>query len=305
MRILLTGVSGQVGSALLPRLQRIGTVVPTDRDTLDFAKPDLLAATLNCIAPELIINPAAYTAVDLAEDEIDMAMLVNARAPGAIARWAAARDVPLVHFSTDYVFSGAGERPWREDDPTHPLSAYGATKLAGDHEIQAAGGCHLVLRTSWVYAARGKNFLSTIARLAWEREELRIVADQIGSPTSTALLADAVTNIVAAGIDHVRKRCAEAQGVVHLTASGETTWYGFACAITDGLRARGLALTVKQLVPIRTNEYSTRAKRPVNSRLDLGRWRKVFGQTPPHWETLLAPVLDEFAHRWNGGSGTA
>jgi dTDP-4-dehydrorhamnose reductase len=305
MRILLTGVSGQVGSALLPRLQRIGTVIPTDRDTLDFAKPDLLAAALNRIAPELIINPAAYTAVDLAEDEIDMAMVVNARAPGAIARWAAARDVPLVHFSTDYVFSGAGERPWREDDAAHPLSAYGATKLAGDHEIQAAGGCHLVLRTSWVYAARGKNFLSTIARLAWEREELRIVADQIGSPTSTALLADAVTNIVAAGIDHVRKRCAEAKGVVHLTASGETTWYGFACAITDGLRARGLALTVKQLVPIRTNEYSTQAKRPVNSRLDLGRWRKMFGQTPPHWETALAPVLDEFAHRWIGGSGTA
>jgi dTDP-4-dehydrorhamnose reductase len=296
MRILLTGVSGQLGGALLPRLQRIGTVIPTDFDTLDFARPDLLADALDRIAPQLVINPAAYTAVDQAEDALDTATVVNATAPGVIARWAAARDVPLIHFSTDYVFSGVGVRPWREDDEPQPLSAYGATKLAGDREIQAAGGCHLILRTSWVYAAQGKNFLGTIARLARERKELRIVADQIGAPTSAALLADAVTDIVADGIDHLRKRCAEANGLVHLTASGETSWHGFACAIIDGLRARGITLAVEQLVPIRTDEYPTRAKRPHNSRLDLSRWRKVFGQTPPHWETALAPVLDEFAH---------
>jgi dTDP-4-dehydrorhamnose reductase len=295
MRILLTGVSGQVGGALLPRLQRIGTVIPTDFATLDFAKPDLLADALNRIAPEVVINPAAYTAVDLAEDELDAALVVNATAPGAIARWAAARNVPLIHFSTDYVFSGVGVRPWLEDDAPKPLSAYGATKLAGDHEIQAAGGCHLILRTSWVYAAQGKNFLRTIARLAHERKELRIVADQIGAPTPAALLADAVTDIVACGIDQLRKRCAEAKGLVHLTASGETSWHGFACSIINGLRARGFALTVEHVVPIRTDEYPTRAKRPHNSRLDLSRWRKVFGQTPPHWETALAPVLDEFA----------
>jgi dTDP-4-dehydrorhamnose reductase len=298
MRILLTGVSGQVGSALLPRLQKIGTVIPTDFDTLDFAKPDLLADALDRIAPDLVINPAAYTAVDQAEDALGTATAVNATAPGAIARWAAARGAPLIHFSTDYVFSGAGERPWCEDDTAQPLSAYGATKLAGDHEIQAAGGCHLILRTSWVYAAQGKNFLWTIARLARERKELRIVADQIGAPTSAALLADAVTDIVADGIDHLRKRSAEANGLVHLTASGETSWHGFACAIINGLRARGITLTVEQIVPIRTDEYPTRANRPHNSRLDLGRWRKVFGQTPPHWETALAPVLDEFAHDW-------
>ncbi len=297
MRILLTGVSGQVGGALLPRLQRIGTVVPTDFDTLDFKKPDFLANALDRIAPELIINPAAYTAVDQAEDEFDVAMLVNAKAPGAIARWAAAREVPLIHFSTDYVFSGAGARPWREDDVPQPLSAYGATKLAGDREIQAAGGCHLILRTSWVYAAQGKNFLCTIARLARERKELRIVADQIGAPTSATLLADAVTELVAGGIDHLRKRSAEADGLVHLTASGETSWHGFACAIVDGLRARGITLAVEQIVPIRTDEYPTRAKRPLNSRLDLSRGRKVFGKTPPHWEAALAPVLDEFAVR--------
>jgi dTDP-4-dehydrorhamnose reductase len=297
MRILLTGVSGQVGSALLPRLQRIGTVVPTDVDTLDFAKPDLLPDALDRIAPELVINPAAYTAVDQAEDERDAATMVNATAPGAIARWAAARNVPLIHFSTDYVFSGVGVQPWREDDEAKPLSAYGATKLAGDLEIQSAGGCHLILRTSWVYAAQGKNFLCTIARLAREREELRVVADQIGAPTSATLLAEAVTDIVADGMDRLRNRCAQANGLVHLTASGETSWHGFACAIVDGLRARGVALAVEQLIPIRTDEYPTRAQRPLNSRLDLNRWREVFGQTPPHWEQALAPVLDEFAYR--------
>jgi dTDP-4-dehydrorhamnose reductase len=297
MRILLTGVSGQVGSALLPRLQRIGTVIPADFDTLDFAKPDLLADALDRIAPQLVINPAAYTAVDQAEDELDAATAVNATAPRAIARWTAARNVPLIHFSTDYVFSGVGVQPWREDDEAKPLSAYGATKLAGDHAIRSAGGCHLILRTSWVYAAQGKNFLCTIARLARERKELRVVVDQIGAPTSATLLAEAVTGIVADGMDRLRDRCAQANGLVHLTASGETSWHGFACAIVDGLRARGIALAVEQLVPIRTDEYPTRAKRPHNSRLDLGRWRKVFGQTPPHWESALAPVLDEFAYR--------
>jgi len=295
MRILLTGVSGQVGGALLPRLEKIGTVVPTDFDTLDFKKPDLIAEALDRLAPELIINPAAYTAVDQAEDELDVAMLVNAKAPGAIARWAAGRDVPFIHFSTDYVFSGAGERPWREDDEPEPLSAYGASKLAGDREIRAAGGCHLILRTSWVYAAQGRNFLRTIARLARERSELRIVADQIGAPTPATLLADAVTDIVAGGIDQLRQRCTEADGLVHLTASGETSWHGFACAIVDGLRARGITLAGGQIVPIRTAEYPTRAKRPHNSRLDLGRWHRVFGQIPPHWQTALGPVLDQFA----------
>jgi dTDP-4-dehydrorhamnose reductase len=297
MRILLTGISGQVGSALLPRLQKIGTVAPADSHTLDFAKPDLLAGALDRVAPELIINPAAYTAVDQAEDELDAAMMVNAAAPGAIARWAAARNVPLIHFSTDYVFSGAGVRPRREDDEAKPLSAYGASKLAGDHAIQSAGGCHLILRTSWVYAAQGRNFLCTIARLARERKELRVVADQLGAPTSATLLAEAVTAIVAGGMDRLRDRCAQAKGLVHLTASGETSWHGFACAIVDGLRARGVVLAVEQLMPIRTDEYPMRARRPHNSRLDLSRWREVFGQTPPHWEQALAPVLDEFAHR--------
>jgi dTDP-4-dehydrorhamnose reductase len=299
MRILVTGVGGQVGGALVPRLQNLGTVIPVDVDTLDFARPQGLADALDRLAPDLIVNPAAYTAVDKAEDEPDMAMAVNATAPGILARWAAARAVPLIHFSTDYVFSGAGERPWREDDAPAPLSVYGASKLAGDNAIRAAGGCGLILRTSWVYAAQGKNFLRTIARLARERTELRIVADQIGAPTTAALLADAVTGMVGEGVERLRARCAQAQGLVHLTASGETSWHGFAGAIVEGLRARGVTLAVERIVSIRTDEYPTRAKRPRNSRLDLDRLRQVFGLTPPTWQSALATELDELAREMN------
>ena len=299
MRILVTGVGGQVGGALVPRLQKFGTVIPTDVDTLDFAKPDRLVETLDRLGPELIVNPAAYTAVDKAEEERDLALAVNATAPGIMARSAAARAVPLIHFSTDYVFSGAGERPWREDDEPAPLSTYGATKLAGDLAIRAAGGCSLILRTSWVYAVQGRNFLRTIARLAHERKGLRIVADQIGAPTTAALLADAVTGMVSDGPDSLRRRCAQADGLVHITAAGETSWHGFACAIVEGLRARGVSLAVAQVVPIRTEDYPTLAKRPRNSRLDLTRLRQVFGLTTPTWQSALAPELDQLAWEMN------
>jgi dTDP-4-dehydrorhamnose reductase len=295
MRILLTGAGGQVGGALLPRLQKFGTVIAVDLDTLDLAKAGVLSDALDRLEPALIINPAAYTAVDKAEAERDLAIAVNATAPGIIARWAAARAVPLIHFSTDYVFSGEGERPWREEDEAAPLSVYGATKLAGDAAVQAAGGASLILRTSWVYAAQGKNFLRTIARLASERAELRIVADQIGAPTSATLLADTVTSIVCGGLDHLRQRCEEAHGLVHVAASGETSWHGFACAIVEGLRARGVAFAVERIVPIRTAEYPMPARRPHNSRLDLTRLRKVFGVTPPTWQAALASELDVLA----------
>jgi dTDP-4-dehydrorhamnose reductase len=297
MKILLTGVSGQVGGALLSRLQAISTVIAPDSKTLDLASPHLLADTLDRVKPQLIINPAAYTAVDKAEDEREKATAINATAPGILARWAAARNVPLIHFSTDYVFSGGEERAWREDDEPMPLSAYGLTKFAGEREIQAAGGCHLILRTSWVYAAHGKNFLCTVARLAQERKELRIVADQIGAPTSACLIADAVTKIVAGGNDYLRGFCTDAGGLMHLAASGQTSWHGFASSIVRGLRERGIGLAVETLIPIRTDEYPTRARRPHNSRLDLSRWRRVSGYAPPHWESTLTPALDEFAYR--------
>jgi dTDP-4-dehydrorhamnose reductase len=298
MRILVTGASGQVGRALLARLPRLpcgAAIIAADRAMLDLSAPQAIAATLDRLAPGFIINAAAYTAVDRAEEEPALALRVNAAAPGAIARWAASRAVPLIHFSTDYVFDGAGATPWREDDKARPLSAYGTSKLAGEQAIRAAGGAFLIARTSWVYAAHGANFLRTIVDLARERTELRIVADQIGAPTSAALIADAVAEILSAGAEDLRRRFAEAGGLVHLAASGETSRHGFASAIIAGLRERGVPLAAERVTPIGTDEYPARALRPRNSRLDLGRLKKVFGITPPDWQSALAPELDEVA----------
>jgi dTDP-4-dehydrorhamnose reductase len=295
MRIVVTGVTGQVGGALVERLRSLGSIIAADRAMLDLARPDEMPAALDRIAPDLIINPAAYTAVDRAEDEVDLAFRVNAEAPGALARWAAGRGVPLIHFSTDYVFNGAGSRPWREDDPTGPLSVYGASKLAGEDAVRAAGGAHLVIRTSWVYAAQGANFLRTIARLARERPELRIVADQFGAPTSAGLIADAVSRIVATKGAALTERFAAAGGLVHVAAAGETSWHGFAAAIVDGLKARGTGLAVTRVTPIATADYPTKARRPANSRLDLARLRELFGVTTRRWEDALEPELDRLA----------
>ena len=298
MRILLTGATGQVGGVLLPRLRR-HDVLAADRATLDLARPERIADVLDRLAPDLIINPAAYTAVDKAEDEHDLAMRVNAGAPEALARWASARNVPLVHFSTDYVFDGSHDRPWREDDATGPLSVYGASKLAGEEAIRMTGGTFLIVRTSWVYVAKGTNksanFLRTIARLARERKELRIVADQIGAPTPAAVIADAITSMVTGGLDAFRADCARANGLVHLATSGETSWHGFATAIVDGLKARGVKLAAEQVNPIKSEEYPTRATRPRNSRLDLSRLQQVFGIKPPSWREALALELDQLA----------
>jgi dTDP-4-dehydrorhamnose reductase len=293
MRILLTGVTGQVGAALRVPLEPEGSVIAADRGTLDLTRPEQLASALDRMSPDLIVNPAAYTAVDRAEDESELAFLVNAEAPGVIARWAASRRVPLVHFSTDYVFDGSGERPWREDDPTGPLSVYGASKLAGEQAVRAAGGPHLIIRTSWVYAATGSNFLRTIARLARERTELRIVADQHGAPTSARLIAAAVVEILKSG--RLAERFAAAGGLANVSASGETTWHGFATAIVEGLRVRGLPLQAQSVQPILTRDYPTKAKRPANSRLDLTRLRTTFGIVTPAWDEALATELDQLA----------
>jgi dTDP-4-dehydrorhamnose reductase len=298
MRILVTGVSGQVGGALVARLPASATVLAADRSVLDLAAPQAIAGMLDRLAPDIIFNPAAYTAVDKAEDEPELAMRINAEAPGAMARWAAASDVPLIHFSTDYVFDGSGECAWREDDVPQPLSVYGATKLAGENEIRSAGGTFLIVRTSWVYAAEGKNFLRTIARLARERTELRIVADQIGAPTSAALIGDVAAGMLSEGMEALRELCARAGGVVHLGASGETSWYGFAGAIVDGLRARGVTLAVERIVPIAAKDYPTKAQRPRNSRLDLRRLQTLLGITPPLWQNALAPELDRLAQEF-------
>jgi len=294
MRILLTGTRGQVGSALKPLLEGHATIIAPPTAEFDLSKPERLTAQLDSLKPDLIINPAAYTAVDRAEDERELAFLVNARGPEAIAKWAATNGVPLVHFSTDYVFNGSGDRAWREDSPTEPLSAYGASKLAGDVAIQAAGGAHLIARTSWVYAATGSNFLRTIARLAGERKELRIVADQTGAPTTARAIAGAVAGIVLPNLTTLHDQLKGRGGVVNLVCAGETSWHGFASAIVDGLRSRGAKLAVETIVPIATADFPTKAVRPGNSRLDLSRLKAQFGVTMPTWQDELARELDAF-----------
>jgi dTDP-4-dehydrorhamnose reductase len=295
MRIVVTGVSGQVGRELLTRLEGCGAIVAADRTVLDLTQLPTIPDALHRMAPEIIINAAAYTAVDKAEQEPELATLVNGQAPGVMARWAAAHAVPLIHFSTDYVFDGSGVKAWREDDPAHPLSAYGASKLAGERAIQTAGGSFLIVRTSWVYAARGSNFLRTMVRLALERKELRVVADQSGAPTSAALIAGVVADMLSGGLATLRERCAQADGIVHLAASGETSWHGFASEIMEGLKSRGVKLAVERIVPLRSDEYPARARRPQNSRLDMARLQKVFGVTPEHWKLALATELDTIA----------
>jgi dTDP-4-dehydrorhamnose reductase len=280
-----------VGGALRLPLGAIGTVVAVDRSQLDLSRPDTIPGVLSEVAPDLIINPAAYTAVDRAEDEVEIAYRVNAEAPGQIAAWAGARDIPVIHFSTDYVFDGSGDRPWCEQDPTGPLSVYGASKLAGELAIREAQGPHLIVRSSWVYAARGTNFLTTIVRLSREQSELRIVADQIGAPTPAHVIARIVTTIIEQCRSDMRARLANAEGIIHLATSGETSWHGFASAIVDRLRARGDRLQVKSIIPIRTQDYAAKACRPHNSRLDLTRLHRQFGIVPCAWEEALTTVL--------------
>jgi len=292
MKILLTGAGGQVGGALRRLLQDRANIVAPTRETFDLSQPAGLAEKLDSIGPDLIINPAAYTAVDRAEDEREMAFRVNAESPEVIAQWAARRGVPLVHFSTDYVFDGSGERPWREDSAPNPLSVYGESKLAGDRAIAGAGGRHLIARTSWVYAATGANFLKTIVRLAGEREELRIVADQIGAPTTADAIARAMVAMVQPADEDVAAMFESRGGVVNLVCAGETSWHGFATAIVSGLKARGAQFAVKQIVPIASSEFPVKAKRPSNSRLDLTRLRERFDIVMPTWQQALDRELD-------------
>jgi dTDP-4-dehydrorhamnose reductase len=291
---LLTGASGQVGGALRSLLTTHGTIIAPSSSEFDLSKPETLAVRLKEFRPDLIVNPAAYTAVDRAEEQRELAYLVNAKGPEVIAQWAAKHRVPLVHFSSDYVFDGSGDTPRREDSPTDPMSVYGSSKLAGDKAIMAAGGPHLIARTSWVYAAKGTNFLRTIARLASERKELRIVADQIGAPTTARAIANAVADIVLPNLANLNNLLTRKGGVVNLVCTGETSWHEFAGAIVEGLRSRDFELQVETVVPITTADFPTKAKRPSNSRLDLSRLRDEFGVVTPNWRDALAPELDDF-----------
>ncbi|MFN3716966.1 MAG: dTDP-4-dehydrorhamnose reductase [Thiobacillus sp.] len=282
-KILLTGASGQVGWELRRTLGALGQVVALDSRSMDLADADAVRAAVRSIAPTIIVNPAAYTAVDTAESEPDRAHAVNAVAPGVLAEEAARLGALLVHYSTDYVFDGSGEAPWREDDATGPLNVYGATKLAGERAIAATGCRHLIFRTSWVYGARGGNFLLTMRRLMRERPELKIVADQVGAPTWCRDLAEATAQVLV----QLRDKDESRWGVYHMTNAGETSWHGFAEAIL-ALDAFDKTMTPARLVPISGRDYPTPARRPLNSRLDNGRLEQAFGLRLRNWREALA-----------------
>jgi dTDP-4-dehydrorhamnose reductase len=296
MKILLLGCDGQVGWELQRSLQPLGDVLALDFQSRDFAadfsRPDTLAATFAAVKPDLIVNAAAHTAVDKAESEPALAQAINADSPGVLARCAAASGAWLVHYSTDYVFDGSGDQPRDEQAATGPLSVYGRTKLDGEAQIRASGCRHLILRTSWVYAARGGNFARTMLRLAASKTELNVIDDQVGAPTGADLLAD-LTALMA--------RAAMAQpdlaGTYHAVAAGATSWHGYARLVIEAARARGVALTLPAdaLHPIPTSAYPTPAPRPLNSRLDARKLRERFGVHLPDWESgvrrLLAEIL--------------
>ena len=294
MRILIAGAQGQVARALLERAQgRSGfDVVALGRPQLDLLDKASIARAIDAVRPDLVVNAAAYTAVDKAEEEIELAMMVNARAPGALADAARRHNALLVHYSTDYVFDGTKSGTYSETDAPNPASAYGRSKLAGEEAIRAAGADHLIFRTSWVFAARGKNFLRTILRLAGEREELRIVADQSGAPTWARLIAE-VTALALGQELARRKNGGFESGTFNLTAAGETSWHGFASAIIAAARARGAKLTCRTVVPITTTEYPLPAARPANSRLAGDKLAEHYGLALPEWEDCMQLCLAE------------
>lgn len=295
MKILLLGKGGQVGWELQRALAPLGELVALDFDSSeglcgDFSQPDAVAATVRRLAPDLIVNAAAHTAVDRAESEPDLARLINAVTPGRIAQEARALGAHLVHYSTDYVFDGSGEAARAEDAPTNPLSVYGRTKLEGEQAIAASGATHLILRTSWVYAARGGNFARTMLRLAKERDRLTVIADQIGAPTGAELLAD----VTAHAVRTLRVR-PELSGLYHCVAAGETSWHGYARHVIARARTAGHDIRVadEAIVPIPTTDYPTPAARPLNSRLDTRRLCETFGLVLPHWQQGVDRMLAE------------
>jgi len=294
MKILLLGQSGQVGWELQRSLAVLGQVVALGRDNHehcgDFSDPEGVAATVRTLKPDIIVNAAAYTTVDKAESEPDVARLLNATTPGVLAEEAARLGAWLIHYSTDYVFDGSGNRPWMENDATGPLSVYGATKLEGEQLIQQSGCQHLILRTSWVYAARGGNFAKTMLRLAQERERLTVIDDQWGAPTGAELLAD----ITAHAICHLQRRPQDG-GLYHCVAGGETNWYSYAKYVLDYARQikPDLHFQSRVVEPVPTSAFPTPARRPHNSRLDTSRLQAVFGLTPPHWQRGVARILSE------------
>lgn len=294
MRIMVTGCRGQVGWELTRSLAVLGEVVACDRSTADLANPASLRAAVERLRPDVIVNAAAYTMVDKAEDEEALAATINADAVGALAQASRAVGALFVHFSTEYVFDGAKPGAYVEDDPPSPVNAYGRSKLAGERAVADAGGDWLVFRTSWVYAARGKNFLRTMLRLASERETLRVVADQVGAPTCARMIAELSAHIVRQAMAE-RSNGRFESGLFHLTAAGSTTWHGFASRIVEAARAMlpSGAIATRAIEAIATSEYPTPARRPANSLLDNGRFEQRFGLRRAPWDESLQLVLEE------------
>ncbi|BBJ00666.1 NAD(P)-dependent oxidoreductase [Ferrigenium kumadai] len=295
MKLLVTGASGQVGWELARSLMPLGEVVAVGSAECNLAQPQNIQSLLERVRPDVIVNAAAYTAVDKAEADEQQATFVNGTAAGVLAEWAKKSNALLVHYSTDYVFDGNKATAYTEADEPCPVSAYGRSKLAGELAIGQSGCDHLILRTSWVFASRGRNFVRTMLRLAQERQELSVVDDQIGAPTWARNIADATAHIIRQAQKERQQACF-ASGIFNLTSAGETSWHGFTRAILDGAAERGLlsAERLPQLRPIPTEAYPLPAPRPKNSRLAGGRLRERFGVALPDWQNALARCLDEF-----------
>lgn len=292
MKILLFGKGGQVGWELQRSLAPLGELVALDFDSTelcgDFTRPEALAETVRAVQPDVIVNAAAHTAVDKAESEPELARTINATAPGVLAREAATLGAWLVHYSTDYVFDGSGSQPWKETDTPAPLNVYGHTKLEGERLIAQHCAQHLILRTSWVYAARGGNFAKTMLRLAKERDRLTVINDQFGAPTGAELLAD----VTAHALRHLLQQPTDA-GLYHLAASGETTWHGYAQEVLASARAAGVALTAETADAVPTSAFVTPARRPHNSRLNTQKIQQTFGLKLPPWQQGVTRMLAE------------
>ena len=294
MKILLFGKNGQVGWELQRSLAPLGELIALDADSTelcgDFTNLDGIAQTVRAVAPSVIVNAAAYTAVDKAESEPALVRTINALAPAVLAREALRCDAWLIHYSTDYVFDGSGGRPWRESDSTAPLNVYGSTKLEGEQLIRQSDCQHLIFRTSWVYGARGGNFAKTMLRLAQERDKLSVIDDQIGAPTGADLLADITAHAIRAAF-----RQPEVSGLYHLVAGGEISWHGYASYVLDFARRAGVPLKVAPdaVLPVPTSAFPTPAKRPHNSRLDTAKLRNMFDLSLPLWQTGVERMLSE------------
>ena len=293
MRLLLTGKNGQLGFELQRSLAPLGRITAVDSADCDLSKPDDIRRLIRTASPDIIINPAAYTAVDQAESQPDIALAVNAQAPAVLGHEAAKLGIPVVHFSTDYVFDGTTTTPYREDDPTAPLGAYGRSKRDGETALQSATPRHLILRTSWVFGAHGQNFAKTMLRLAQERTELRVVADQIGAPTSAPLLADLTAHLVRQMQTKGTKDFPF--GLYHVSATGATNWCEYARHVLNAAIIKGYRLNVGpgQVIPIASEEYPTLARRPKNSQLDTSKFTSTFGLTLPEWQLGLNHILQQ------------